>query len=573
MRALRLAWIGCVLALALPAAAFPSYGNYVDTTCTANGWVPARPYNPNRLNTTNPSKVNCGLCHANAASPGKTLSVAGKTFKSSGFTNVSPFCAPPAPMNHAPVFFAIAPQQAMLGRLFQLAVAATDADRDAIALSVSNSPAGASFSDAGNGTGTFQWTPGMAQAGNLTVTFHATDGGSPMASATLDVAISVGAVSNRPPTLAAVGDQRVEPGVQLTVTFSATDPDGNALTFAVQPLPSGATLSGNLLAWMPSAGQVGSYPVTVRVTDDGTPSASDSEAIVITVGRVNRPPLLSPIGNRTVDLGQSARIAIMATDPDLDALVLACSGLPTGASFTDMRNGTGEILFAPTVASANSATCSATDNGLPPGAAQETFMLTARDPAPPAGAPVIDEAAWDDAHGGSLSVHGNVPASALPTKGPKLRVDVFAVLADGTLVNLGRRIVGHDGSFQATLPTFIAPCQIAAGANGAISSPLAVSDAPASCNTELLMDIRVQSSCSGFQLRAKGRHAAPGGVVLATELATGDALFQETVTPRGTFAAKTRVGAFVHALDVRVQAAGHEWALPAPLAVTSACGN
>src|SRR5512134_3079253 len=102
MRLCALVVAAFLLALAAPVAAKPAYGTDVDNKCTANGWVPARPYNPNNLLTTYPMKVNCGLCHANALNPSKTMNAAGQIYKASRRTDVSPFCQPPAPMNHAP---------------------------------------------------------------------------------------------------------------------------------------------------------------------------------------------------------------------------------------------------------------------------------------------------------------------------------------------------------------------------------------------------------------------------------------------------------------------------------------
>lgn len=33
------------------AMALPTYGTFVDTMCTANGWVPPQPFNPNGGNS------------------------------------------------------------------------------------------------------------------------------------------------------------------------------------------------------------------------------------------------------------------------------------------------------------------------------------------------------------------------------------------------------------------------------------------------------------------------------------------------------------------------------------------
>ena len=47
----------------------------------------------------------------------------------------------------------------------------------------------------------------------------------------------------------------------------------------------------------------------------------------------NHPPLLTPIGNRTADEGQSLSFTVNATDPDGDALTYSASNLPPGATF------------------------------------------------------------------------------------------------------------------------------------------------------------------------------------------------------------------------------------------------
>jgi len=559
--AIGLVTIGLLLTAAAPALAFGSFGTYVDTTCTARGWVPAKPFNPNNQNQDDPAKTNCGLCHLNAANPGGRLVAAGVAFERSRFVDVSPFCSAPAPMNHAPVFAAISAKMATAGQQLQFGVSATDQDGDAIALSVSNSPNGATFTDAGNGTGTFRWTPTAAQNGNRTVTFHANDAGSPMASATLDVLITVGAMTNRPPVLAPVGDKQVNTGTQLAINLSASDPDGNSLTFSVMPLPAGATLNGAAFRWTPSAGQVGSYPVTVRVTDSGTPAANDSEAIVITVGRVNRPPSLAPIGDRSVNVGQTARIALVASDADGDPLTLACSGLPGSAAFTDVGNGTGEIVWSPSAPGSSSVTCSATDNAMPVGRAQETFMLSALATNPPAGAPVISEASWDpDRAHGSLHVAGDGAADGL---------EIFAILDDGSALKLGQR--GAEGDFDLNVRPFIPPCQVAVASGGLMGATLGVAGAPASCDLEPLMTLRAKSSCDGFKLKVRGKRAPADAVITGIDPATGDLVFQLTTTRGGSFHTKLATSAFAAQLEVRVEAAGQTWMLPELVDVRNKC--
>ncbi|MDO3384001.1 Ig-like domain-containing protein [Gilvimarinus algae] len=55
-------------------------------------------------------------------------------------------------------------------------VRASDPNNTTPMLSVEQMPAGASFTDAGDGTGSFQWTPAMGQSGVYALTFRASDG-------------------------------------------------------------------------------------------------------------------------------------------------------------------------------------------------------------------------------------------------------------------------------------------------------------------------------------------------------------------------------------------------------------
>jgi hypothetical protein len=267
--------------------------------------------------------------------------------------------------NRSPAFVPVPAQIASVGNLFQLTVMATDPDGGPVLLSASSLPAGATFVENPNGTGTLGWTPTADQLGNHSLTFHAADTGIPMAGGALDVTISVGEAMNRPPALAPIGDRQVAVGAPLAITLSATDPDADAVAYTVAPLPMGAVLTGNVLRWTPAANDVGNHRVTFTAIDDGAPRASDEEAIVITVGSVNRPPRIAPIGDRSVSIGELARIPILTSDADGDARAIDCGPLPAGASFTQRGEGAGEIGWTPTFAGSYAVTCTVADAGAP----------------------------------------------------------------------------------------------------------------------------------------------------------------------------------------------------------------
>lgn len=107
------------------------------------------------------------------------------------------------------------------------------------------------------------------------------------AAGTLTVIVGTG-IPNHPPVLAPIGPRSVYEELTLVVPISMSDPDVNVLTLSASGLPSFCTLtqSGNgsgSISCSPVTGQAGTYPVTVRVSDNGGPILTDEETFTITV--------------------------------------------------------------------------------------------------------------------------------------------------------------------------------------------------------------------------------------------------------------------------------------------------
>lgn len=109
--------------------------------------------------------------------------------------------------------------------------------------------------------------------------------------------------ANRPPVLDPIGDRNVQTGATLTITLSASDPDGDPLTFAAAPLPTNAALdpTTRMFSFTPDATQIGSVDVTFSVSDGRGGTAS--ETITIAIAGALRVAITSPAAGATVPAG------------------------------------------------------------------------------------------------------------------------------------------------------------------------------------------------------------------------------------------------------------------------------
>ena len=71
-------------------------------------------------------------------------------------------------------------------------------------------------------------------------------------------------------------------------------------------------------SWTPGNTQAGSYSVSFSVSDG---SLNDAETVAITVGNVNRPPVLTAIGSKRTD-GFLRKFSTLDLDIDLAAILL-----------------------------------------------------------------------------------------------------------------------------------------------------------------------------------------------------------------------------------------------------------
>ena len=266
-----------------------------------------------------------------------------------------------SPVNDKPVITVPGAQSVNTGQPVNFTVSATDVDTgDVITLSATNVPSGANFNPA---TGAFSWTP--SASGTFTVSFTATDNGTPPLSDTKTVTINVGQ-ANRPPTCIAVMITTDE-DVAKQFALTCSDPDGQALTYLiVTPPQSGTvTINGATATYTPNQNFNGQDSFTFKANDGSLDSAPATATVTVTP--VCDPPVLTVPGAQTATIGEELVFTVTASDPDTTLLTLSATGLPTGATFTPSGN-MGEFRWRPaqgTAAGPFTVTFRATDDCTP----------------------------------------------------------------------------------------------------------------------------------------------------------------------------------------------------------------
>ena len=199
-------------------------------------------------------------------------------------------------VNVAPVLPVIPTQTVNAQALLSVTNTAIETNIHATVGYTLTAPATASIS----ASGIITWTPLRSQ-GPSTNTFTTVvtntdpfDLTNPHLSATNSVTVVVYA-----PTLAPIGNYTVNAGQAVTFTASATDNDPTrTLTFSLIAPPAGAGIgsSGGLFNWRLAVAQANTTnTVQVQVTDNSTPSLSDTKSFTVTVNPLAA-VVLTPMG-------------------------------------------------------------------------------------------------------------------------------------------------------------------------------------------------------------------------------------------------------------------------------------
>jgi hypothetical protein len=229
--------------------------------------------------------------------------------------------------NQAPVFEDIGNKTVIVRSQLQFAVNATDADGDLLVYSAMGLPANATFDPASH---MFVWTPADNQAGSFNVTFNVSDG---LLTGSRSVQISVTGTNNRAPVIGAIANASVKQKETLTVNVTASDPDGDVLTYSASSLPAGAKFdpATRQFTWSPTYNQAGNYAVTFRVTDG---MVSVSRNVTFTAVKVNYAPyfMMDNGTTKTVSEGTAIQLDINASDWNHDLITYSATNLPQGAT-------------------------------------------------------------------------------------------------------------------------------------------------------------------------------------------------------------------------------------------------
>ncbi len=252
-----------------------------------------------------------------------------------------------------------------------------------------------------NTTGSLTFTPVTYASGTATVTVKVNDGGTSNNIVTRTFTVTVVPV-NQTPTLNAIGNLNLNenaglqtvnlsgitsgaPNENQTLTITATS--GNT---GLIPNPTVNYVSANTngsLTFTPVANGIGTAIITVKVNDGGSSNNIVTRTFTVTVGPVNQPPTLNPIGNLSINKNAGLQtvnlsgITSGATNESQTLTVTASSGntslIPDPTVNYTSPNTTGTLSFLPVTNASGSAVITVTvnDGGTSNNIVTQTFTV------------------------------------------------------------------------------------------------------------------------------------------------------------------------------------------------------
>lgn len=198
-------------------------------------------------------------------------------------------------------------------------LAATDADGDAMTYAVQSGPSHGSLSGCTLVSSSFTqctYTPAAAFVGDDSFTYRASDDLATSAAATVTIT-----VTGQPPLVNAGADKTGTEGSPISLTGTASDPDGQALTYQWSATPGPGVDAGAGCSFTAST----SLNTSVTCTDNGTftatltasdGGASTSDSAVLTIANANPSvSITAPLAGAQVDFGVSVQVTAPITDP------------------------------------------------------------------------------------------------------------------------------------------------------------------------------------------------------------------------------------------------------------------
>ena len=221
-----------------------------------------------------------------------------------------------------------------------ISLSASDVDGDDLTYTIETAPT--------NGTVTLTgaeavYTPNENFNGTDSFTFTSSDGTIESNDGT--VAITVTAVNDAP--VAQDGSNTKEEDTDQTITLSASDVDGDDLTYTIETAPTNGTvtLTGAEAVYTPNENFNGTDSFTFT-SSDGTIESNDG-TVAITVTAVNDAPVAQD-GTEAVNPGIPKTFSLIANDIEGDNLTYSIISQPNNGSITidgNLATYTSDIIF------------------------------------------------------------------------------------------------------------------------------------------------------------------------------------------------------------------------------------
>ncbi len=180
--------------------------------------------------------------------------------------------------NRAPTISGTPATTATVGTAYNFQPSASDADGNTLGFTIANRPSWASFSTT---TGRLTGTP-TATGTFSNIVIGVSDGR--VTTSLPAFSINVSNVSNRAPVISGTPAGSVNAGSAYSFRPTASDPDGNTLTYSIANRPSWAAFntSTGQLSGTPSASQVGTYSnIGISVSDGRATTSLPAFAISV----------------------------------------------------------------------------------------------------------------------------------------------------------------------------------------------------------------------------------------------------------------------------------------------------